>query len=213
MAFALNPQAVDSGAGWRLSVVAVPDPNCTLAAMHAGACEVCRAAAAGANECMPGEHTFLMDAVAPNGLHAPRKVAITLHVGALLVAGDVLARFEVVTEAGNASANARLERMLWESATKLTHFTIAAQASLASALQVHASSCGIPSWAGQPALGTDEGYGGVLLGVAQATALSSLQRESLDDGASVLTVCNLPCHLQRFAQTTVAIHSQQASLL
>jgi hypothetical protein len=191
MAFASDPQAMESGSGWRLRVAAAPSGNCTLPAIHAGACRACSATAASAGDCLPGQHTFLMDSVSPNGLHAANKVAVTLHVGALIVSGDVLARIDVLTEAADMMANARLELMLLETGSKLTSVLIAAQAILASALQVHANSCGFSAWAGQEALGAVQGNDGVLLGAAHTIESAALHRQSLDHGSSIVTVRNV----------------------
>ena len=110
--------AASSSEGWLLDFKPAPDPSCTISRVQLGLCWACTATAAAEGQCAAGLHTFVVDAVSPDGLHTEEMLGLTLHVGASLISGDVRAQIEVIADtrglvAGDAdTAFARMQHML-----------------------------------------------------------------------------------------------------
>ena len=125
--------AVD--AAWTLDFATAIDPSCSTEdspysesdyvgpasdTADAGAggnpCTACPAARALQGQCPPGQYTIMTDLTGPEGLKSITSVAIVIDIGAAVVSGDVLVRFEVVSDTegveGAAQAAARLQQML-----------------------------------------------------------------------------------------------------
>lgn len=102
---------------WTLEFKVALEPSCTLAAVNAGGCVACPAAAVMAGRCPSGTHTFITDVLAPANLSPAAHLAVRVHVGAALFSAQVLVQFEVMSDtrdlAGRSTeATARLRTML-----------------------------------------------------------------------------------------------------
>lgn len=107
--------------GWSLDFKPIPDPSCTIARVQEGLCSACTSAAAAEGQCGAGTHTFVVDAVSPDGVRAGETLAVTLHVGSSLLSGEVNIRLEVLADTRGltggdaASADSLLQNMLLSS--------------------------------------------------------------------------------------------------
>ena len=60
--------AASSSEGWLLDFKPAPDPSCTISRVQLGLCWACTATAAAEGQCAAGSHTFVVDAVSPDGV-------------------------------------------------------------------------------------------------------------------------------------------------
>lgn len=111
-------EAGSSPEGWSLDFKAAPDPSCTFSRVQEGLCSSCTAKAAAEAQCAAGTHTFIVDAVSPDGLRPVEALAVVLHIGAALLSSEVWIQVEVLADTrgfvgGEAEiAEARLQNML-----------------------------------------------------------------------------------------------------
>jgi hypothetical protein len=102
-----NAAGSSSGVAFSLSFKAAVDPTCTPARVYSGLCSACTAAAATAETCPPGTHTFIFDMEVPGSLRNSNVLALAFHVGSSLLSAEVMIQFAVISDSrGLAVSNA-----------------------------------------------------------------------------------------------------------